>query len=61
VPARGKKQVRYLSFLASAPPEFEGLRDIKIDGNKLLLFGAKNLDPLPLAASGIGGIFPVSI
>ena len=61
VPARGKKHVRYLSFLASAPPEFEGLRDIKIDGNKLLLFGAKNLDPLPLAASGIGGIFPVSI
>jgi hypothetical protein len=58
VPALGKKQVRYLSFLASVPPEFEGPRDIRIDENKLLLFGAKNLDPLQLAASGIGEIFP---
>jgi hypothetical protein len=58
VPALGKKQIRYLSFLASAPPEFEGLRDIRIEENNLLLFGAKKSDPLPLAASGIREIFP---
>jgi hypothetical protein len=57
VAALGKKQVRYLSFLASVPPEFKGPRDIQIDENKLLLFGAKIQDPLQLTASGIGDIF----
>lgn len=58
VPARGRKELRYLSFLASVPSGFEGPRDIKVGENELLIFGSKGSAPLQLAASGIGEIFP---
>jgi hypothetical protein len=57
VPALSKKQVRYVSFLASVPPEFEGLRDIRVGENELFLFGTKSREPQRLFASEIGKVF----
>jgi hypothetical protein len=57
-PALSKKRVRYVSFLASVPPEFEGLRDIRVGKTDLVLFGTKSREPRRLLASDIGEVFP---
>jgi hypothetical protein len=50
-PALRKKQVRYLSFLANVPPGFQGLAEVKVEKNHLLLSGPRMRSPLRLEAS----------
>jgi hypothetical protein len=56
VPARGKISVGYAAFLANVPANFTRLRDVRIAGDEILLFGAGSRAPVRLAASHISVI-----
>jgi hypothetical protein len=53
VPARGRTELRYLSFLAQLPPDFSDPVDIRTDDNSILIFESKGRSPLRLRASGV--------
>lgn len=58
IPARGKKTVRYVAFLAAVPATFTRLRDVTVTENEILLFAAGSRVPVRLAASHISHSFP---
>ena len=57
VPARGRVELRYLSFLAQLPPDFRDVVDITVDNNYILIFEGKGRSPLRIRASGASTIF----
>jgi hypothetical protein len=57
VPARGRKTVNYLAFLAQIPSDFETVRDIQIAGREINLSGPRGKSVM-LSASGVGDYNP---
>jgi hypothetical protein len=55
VPAKGKKTVNYLSFLAQVPENFGVVRDIQLDKNEILIQGSGRRSSLRLPAAGLAG------
>ncbi|TAM81825.1 MAG: hypothetical protein EPN47_10455 [Acidobacteria bacterium] len=53
VPARGRKTVRYLAFLAQIPRELTEIRNIGIDGEEIVVRGKNNEPAVRLSASGL--------
>jgi len=53
VPAKGKKTVNYLSFLAQVPEDFGWVRDIQTTKNEILIQGTGRRSSLHLPASGL--------
>jgi hypothetical protein len=54
LPARGRKRVHYLAFLAVVPGDFDRVRDIKLASNEILVQGAHRKQVVRVAASGLG-------
>jgi hypothetical protein len=54
VPAKGKKTVRYVSFIAQVPEDFGGVRDVQAMRNEILVQGSGRRSSLRLPASGLG-------
>lgn len=51
VPARGRKTVRYLAFLARVPDEFREVEDVYTNDREILVSGGSELDAVRLSAS----------
>jgi hypothetical protein len=60
IPALQTRSVGYLAFLASVPPEFLALRNIKIEGNEILLFSTTSRIPVRVAGSRIAKTLQIS-
>jgi hypothetical protein len=54
VPARGRKTVRYVAFLAQVPEGFGNVRDIRPAKNEILVIGSESKEPVRVPASGLG-------
>jgi len=52
VPARGRKTVNYLAFLAQVPSDFEKLSDIQLADSEIRLFGPRGKS-VAVSASGL--------
>ena len=55
VPAGGKKNIRYVAFLAQVPQGFGGVRDIKLDANEIIVHGSGTKEVVRVKASGLAG------
>jgi len=53
VPARGRKTVRYLAFLAQVPRELTGIRTIEMEGNEMIVHGLRRGVSVRVAAPGL--------
>ena len=53
VPAKGKKVVNYLSFLAHVPEDFGWVRDIQVAKNEIQIQGTGRRSSVQLPASGL--------
>ena len=53
VPAKGKKTVSYVSFLAQVPEDFGWVRDIQTTRNEILIQGTGRRSTLHLPAAGL--------
>ncbi|MEJ2009015.1 MAG: hypothetical protein P8Z30_12815, partial [Acidobacteriota bacterium] len=53
VPARGRKTVRYLAFLAEVPGEFTGIRTIGIEGSEIVVHGTSKGASVRVSAPGL--------
>jgi hypothetical protein len=61
VPARGKKVIRYASFLAALPKGFKEVKDIRVRKGAIEVRAAGNKEPVVVAAAGVArnnAIFP---
>jgi hypothetical protein len=56
VPAKGRRTVKYLAFLAQAPEGFGWVRDVSVARNEIQIQGAGRRSTLRLPASGLAGI-----
>lgn len=57
VPAMGTNCVRYLAFLATVPHGFDKVRDIKLKGSEIRVYGTENNVPIAVRASRLQGFF----
>ncbi len=55
VPARGRKTVRYLAFLAEVPAELTTIRTIVIEGNEIVVLGKNKGASVRVSAPGLSG------
>jgi len=53
VSAGGKKNIRYVAFLAQVPPGFGGVRDIKLAANEIIVHGSGTKEVVRVKASGL--------
>ncbi|HET7102243.1 MAG TPA: hypothetical protein VFJ52_13905, partial [Terriglobia bacterium] len=53
VPARGRKTVRYLAFLAQIPGELAEIRTIEIEGNEIVVWGRNKGSAVRVSAPGL--------
>jgi hypothetical protein len=53
VPARGRKSVRYLAFLAQVPSELAEIRNIGIEGNEIVVRGKEKGTLVKVPAPGL--------
>ncbi|HXW13886.1 MAG TPA: hypothetical protein VEN79_05190, partial [Terriglobia bacterium] len=53
VPAKGKKIVHYISFLAQVPEGFGGVRDIQVAKDEILVQGSGRRSSMHLPAAGL--------
>ncbi|HET7215131.1 MAG TPA: hypothetical protein VFL79_16195 [Terriglobia bacterium] len=53
VPARGRKTVRYLAFLAQLPGELAEIRTIETEGNEIIVWGNKKGAAIRIPAPGL--------
>jgi hypothetical protein len=53
VPAKGKKTVSYLSFLAQVPAEFGWVRDIQVAKGEILVQGTGRRSSMQIPAAGL--------
>lgn len=59
VPARGRKTVRYLTFLAEIPTVFSGIRTVGIEGDEIVVYGEPKEVLVRVATPGLSGFgFP---
>ncbi|HXH50067.1 MAG TPA: hypothetical protein VNM47_12050 [Terriglobia bacterium] len=55
VPARGRKSIRYLAFLAQIPSELAEIRNIGIEGNEIVVRGKEKGTVVKVPAPGLSG------
>ncbi len=60
VPARGRKTVNYLAFIAQVPSSFESVRDIQLADREILILGPGQKS-LVLSASGLRSLRPPAL
>jgi hypothetical protein len=53
VPAHGRRTVHYAAFLATVPPDFDRVRDVRIEKDRILVFGNENTSPVIVPARGL--------
>ncbi len=57
VPAKGKRTVKYLSFLAHVPENFGWVRDIEVVGREIVVQGTGRRSTLRIQAAGLEALF----
>jgi hypothetical protein len=58
VPARRRKTIRYLAFLAHLPPDFGTVRDVRLSEDRILIYGETTTNPLHIRATGHRALLP---
>ncbi len=55
VPARGKKTIHYIAFLAHLPPDYGDVRDIQLERDEIVVTNSRRKPVARVAASGLAG------
>jgi len=53
VPAHGRRTVHYAAFLATVPRDFDHVRDVRVEKDRILVFGGEHKSPVILPARGL--------
>jgi len=54
VPAQGRRTVHYAAFLAIVPPDFDRVSDVRIEEDRILVFGDDHKSSVIVPARGLG-------